>query len=217
MGKVVAARSDPLIVGAGPVGLAAYLFLARAGVSTRIIDSAQRSEHSRALAVNPRTLELLEITGVTERMLELGAPVRGAQFWRGTRSIAELSFTGLKHKYPYMVALSQAVTERLLEETLTALGVHVQRGVALIACRPQADGVEAQLCRRSDGVREIVRSPWLLAADGARSTVRHTMNVAFEGSTFSEEWHLTDLPLRTSLPPDFAHVFFYDSSGRRSQ
>jgi 2-polyprenyl-6-methoxyphenol hydroxylase-like FAD-dependent oxidoreductase len=79
MRQAMAARSDPLIVGAGPVGLAACLLLAGAGVSTRIIDSARRSEHSRALALNPRTLELLEITGVTERILELGTPIRAAR------------------------------------------------------------------------------------------------------------------------------------------
>ena len=54
--------AQPLIVGAGPVGKAAALVLAREGIPTRIIDSAEQpSEHSKALAVNPRTLEILEL------------------------------------------------------------------------------------------------------------------------------------------------------------
>src|SRR5690348_4204622 len=65
--------ASPLIVGAGPVGLAAALFLARQGRSVRLIEAApQPATQSRALAVNPRTLELLESTGVARAMLELG-------------------------------------------------------------------------------------------------------------------------------------------------
>ena len=49
-----------LIAGAGPTGLAAALFLSRAGIDCRIVDKAKEpSPWSKALAVNPRTLELL--------------------------------------------------------------------------------------------------------------------------------------------------------------
>ena len=81
----------PVIVGAGPVGLGAALFLARQGRAVRVVEMRDEPrQQSRALAVNPRTLDLLEATGVTSRMLERGSPIRGVCFYRAGRRIARL-------------------------------------------------------------------------------------------------------------------------------
>ena len=58
--------------------------------------------------------------------------------------------------------------------------------------------------------REVVRCPWVLAADGSHSEVRKQLGVGFPGTTFKEQWHLCDVPLRTSLAADHAHVFFLE-------
>jgi 2-polyprenyl-6-methoxyphenol hydroxylase-like FAD-dependent oxidoreductase len=70
--------------------------------------------------------------------------------------------------------------------------------------------VEAVLEPTAGGPREVARCPWLLAADGARSTARHQVGVEFAGSSFPREWHLADAPLRTELAADHAHVLFLD-------
>src|SRR4051794_33342467 len=99
--------SLPVIVGAGPVGLGAALFLARRGIRTRVIESRSTpSEHSKALAVNPRTLEILEESGVTAQMLSLGLPIRGARVHDGNGKTREIAFSGLHPKYSFMLALS---------------------------------------------------------------------------------------------------------------
>lgn len=204
----------PLIVGAGPVGKAAALFLARAGYMPRIIDAApQPSTQSRALAVNPRTLELLEPTGITAKMLRLGIPVRGAQFWRDDRALAEVTFEGLQHKYPFMLALSQATTERLLEESLHEAGVSVEREVGLARFQDSEGGVRASLQPAAGGDEETVEAPWLLAADGAHSVARRQLGLAFPGSSFAEPWYLADVPLRTTLAEDRAHIVLLGGGG----
>src|SRR6516165_4735845 len=204
-------QGQPVIVGAGPVGLGAALYLARQGRIARVVEMRDEpSQQSRALAVNPRTLDILEPTGVTSRMLERGSRIHGVRFYRNERIIAQLSFAGMHPRYPFMLALSQATSERLLAEALQAVGGEVERGLKMVECRTVPDGVEAVLEPTAGGPREIVRCPWLLAADGARSTARQQLGVEFVGSSFPREWHLADAPLRTALGADHAHVFFRD-------
>jgi len=109
----------PVIAGAGPVGLGAAVLLRQAGIPVRIVDMApEPSKHSKAMAVNPRTLELLESTGVTAKMLSLGIRIYCARFQNDHKWSGELDLRTLKHKYPFMLALSQAVTEHLLTRAL---------------------------------------------------------------------------------------------------
>jgi 2-polyprenyl-6-methoxyphenol hydroxylase-like FAD-dependent oxidoreductase len=199
----------PLIVGAGPVGLASALFLTRQGRVPRVVEMRDRpAEQSKALAVNPRTLDILEPTGVTEWMLERGLRVPGVRFYRRGRDVGGMSFTGIHPRHPYMLALSQATSERLLTRALEAAGGGVERGMKLVACRSLDGAVEAALEPTAGGPREVVQCPWLLAADGAHSSAREQLGIDFVGSAFAHEWYLTDVPLRTALAQDRAHVFF---------
>src|SRR5918996_3620061 len=80
---------DVLVVGAGPTGLALATQLQEYRARFRIVDRAlDRVHESRALAVQPRTLELLARYGVAERLVERGS--RGAQVRMhvGARTIA---------------------------------------------------------------------------------------------------------------------------------
>lgn len=100
----------PLIVGAGPVGLAAAVFLAQRGERARIVEMrAHATDESKALAVNPRTLELLAPTGVTERMLALGLPITEAWLHVAGRLVEKLSFADVHALYPFMLAFAQSL------------------------------------------------------------------------------------------------------------
>jgi 2-polyprenyl-6-methoxyphenol hydroxylase-like FAD-dependent oxidoreductase len=210
----MSAAQRPLIVGAGPVGLAAALFLKRSGFAPRIVETRQEpAPQSKALAVNPRILDLLEPTGVTARMLELGRPVRGMQFHRNGKIVVGLNLDGIHPKYPFMLGLSQATTERLLAEALLAAGGEIERGVEMTSCRNDAAGVAIELRHANDGSSESVDTPWLLAADGARSLARKQLGVEFDGSTFPGEWYLADAPLKTTLSTEFAHILFCRGGG----
>jgi 2-polyprenyl-6-methoxyphenol hydroxylase-like FAD-dependent oxidoreductase len=202
----------PLIIGAGPVGLAAALFLERAGTPVRIVDRASfGSRESRALAVNPRTLEILEPTGVTARMLEEGLVIRGVRFATAKRTVAEIRFQNVEHRFPFMLALSQSTTEHLLQSALEACGGRIEREVELIGCEQDHHGVHATLMRH--GGIETVRCPWLVAADGAHSTVRDQLDLRFPGTTMERPWHLADMALETKLESDLAHVFLLEGGG----
>lgn len=205
-----------LIVGAGPVGLAAALFLARHGIRTRLIEkAAQRPPTSRALAVNPRTLHLLDGTGVTAKMLARGLKIEEARISRDDRRLARLPLKDLGGDYPFMLALSQATSEALLAETLAEQGGAIERGVELVACA-EHDGMDVTLSSgtgTSAAGNEIARPPWVLGADGAHSTVRESLHIGFPGHGLADPLYLTDVPLEGDLDPGTAHVRLFDEGG----
>jgi 2-polyprenyl-6-methoxyphenol hydroxylase-like FAD-dependent oxidoreductase len=195
-----------LVAGAGPTGLAAALWLARRGVAVRIIDKAPApSRHSKALAVNPRTQELLEDTGVTARMLAEGWAVSGLTLHRPGEEEVAVPLSPLLESGRSLISLPQARTEALLADALEAQGVVVERGVKLDALEQGDDGIAASLVHADGGI-ERMRASLLYGADGAHSTVRQALGLAFPGEELPEPWQLWDLYLATPLDPDRVHL-----------
>jgi 2-polyprenyl-6-methoxyphenol hydroxylase-like FAD-dependent oxidoreductase len=203
----VRVNARPLIVGAGPTGLSAALFLSLKGVSARIIDQAVAPAiESRAQVINPRALELLESTGVADAVLAEGHTIHRTRFYRGWKLIAELEFGDAHPRYRPTV-LPQARTEALLTQALARRGLQPERGVRFESLRQNHDGVTATLVH-PDGQREAARAPLLLGADGAHSHVREALGVGFAGSAFPEPWPLYDIHLDDPLDLATAHVSF---------
>lgn len=191
-----------LIAGAGPVGLAAANRLTRNGATVRIVDSdAARTTLSKALAVNVRTMELLERSGLTERMIAAGQRLNRMRFFSDATPLSEIRFDRLDHRYNFLVSLPQSETERILEEDLMALGVGVDRRTELAAFSTGDGGVEATL-RSADGGETRVRFDYLVGADGAHSTVRKGLGVGFPGERHPLHWNLADVEIDGPYGPD---------------
>ena len=204
---IVSVRPPVLIVGAGPTGLAAALFLVQRGVAVRIIDAAPApTTTSKALLVNPRTLEILHDSGVAARIMTEGTRLTGACLHRGTKLVASLDVLALLPGQP-LIGLAQARTEALLTEALQTQGATVERGVSLQTLHQDAECVTLTL-QHADGRIENTSAALVFGADGARSTVRHQLGLAFEGSAFPEPWRLWDVQLQTTLDPQRVHIVF---------
>lgn len=203
---------DALVVGAGPTGLAAALFLADHGRSVRIIEKKREpSPFSKAFGVNARTLELLEPSGVTGEFLKNGRRLSTVSIERAGEILARFEFAEVDHRYPFLCVQSQADSERLLTEALAARAITVERGTELIGISDDGSGCEATMI--SDGIKESVHATAIFAADGATSTVRTTLGIDFPGVSYPEPWSLYDVELATSLEPDGGHIFLLDDGG----
>lgn len=203
---------DVLVIGAGPTGLILAIELLRRGVSCRVVDMNDGpAPHSRAVAVQARTLELCAGIGVVEEMLAAGVQTKVFSVHTGRILRAHVAFTGIESPYPFVLSLPQTETERILLAKFMALGGQVERQVELTALTQDATSVTAELTH-SDGTIEAVRARYLAGCDGAHSATRHLLPASFDGSPYADTFWLADVHLGWQQPPDEPSVFLGDDA-----
>src|ERR1700686_3774173 len=143
------AKSDVLIVGAGPTGLVLALWLTKQGVKVRIIDkSAEAGMTSRALAVQARTLELYGQLDLAEGVIKQGHKVSAVNLWVSGEPAARLPFEAAGKDltpYSFLQIFPQDEHERLLIAKLEAIGATVERQTELIGFTDSGDHITARL------------------------------------------------------------------------
>jgi 2-polyprenyl-6-methoxyphenol hydroxylase-like FAD-dependent oxidoreductase len=205
-------KTDVLIAGAGPVGLTMASELARYGLSVRLIDkNAERTDKSKALVLWARTLELMDRMGTdsTQRFIEAGLKVQGANILSGREEIAHVEMTHIESPYNFVLMIPQSETERLLEKHLETFGVRAERRVELKQFQSGGDGVSCTL-RHSEGREETAEASWLIGCDGAHSTVRHQLGMEFHGSTMLSDWILADIHLSGVAGAPAINIFWHE-------
>ncbi|HEX5459288.1 MAG TPA: FAD-dependent monooxygenase [Steroidobacteraceae bacterium] len=192
------ADTDVLIVGAGPVGLFLANECARRRLRWRLIEKrATQSEHSKALAIFPRTLEIFDMAGLAERFLAVANRVTAVAIETHGHRIATMHFEPQGTPYPFVAMVPQDVTERLLCEALSARGGHVDYCTSFVSAEPQEGGVLVRMDR--SGTAETVRASFVVGCDGAHSSVRHAADVGFEGGEYADLFLLADVATNDTL------------------
>jgi 2-polyprenyl-6-methoxyphenol hydroxylase-like FAD-dependent oxidoreductase len=191
---------DVLIVGAGPTGLSLAAQLTRFGTRFRIVDELPDRRHeSRALAVQARSLEILDTIDLADSLVARGR--------RAIRVRIHADIGRPDTRFPFVLFVSQAETEAVLADWLARHGIEIER-----ACRAEmsvaTDGepVACQLTHAS-GQSEAVAARYVVGCDGAHSTVRHAAALSFEGEAYPQRFMLADLEIDGPLEPDAANVF----------
>jgi 2-polyprenyl-6-methoxyphenol hydroxylase-like FAD-dependent oxidoreductase len=111
--------------------------------------------------------------------------------------------------YPFLLFLSQAETETVLDDHLAGNGLAVDRGQELLDLDVRSDQVVCTTVAR-DGRTETIEADYVVGCDGARSAVRHHAGIAFSGSAYPQTFALADLDA-TDLDPGAAHTYISDA------
>ncbi len=183
---------DVVVVGAGPTGTVLAAELRLQGADVVVLErAAAPPTHVRALGLHARSLEVLDMRGLLDRFLAHGTrhPLGGLFAGTPTRPAPDDVDTA----HPYVLAVPQPVTDRLLTERAVELGADLRRPCALVALAQDEEGVTAVL---EDGTR--LRSRYLVGCDGGRSVVRSQLGVGFPGEPSTVDTLLGEMEVGAS-------------------
>ena len=157
-----------LIAGGGTVGLAAALFLAHHGIPTPVAEREEKpSAQPGAADLGPRAMEMLREVGLEDAVSAAAGP--------------EPALECSDQVFPSQARgpLPQSRLDALLLDAAREHGAAVRYGIELVSFTSDGDGITATLAGRHGP--EVMRTPYLVAADGTRSPARAALGIGTSG------------------------------------
>lgn len=199
-------KTDVLIVGAGPTGLALALSLKKAGIDCIVVERRLDIENtSRAAVIHAHTLDVLDELGVAQPLVEKGLKLTRFCMRDRGQELLQLNFDKLPTEHPFLLMIPQDRTERILLEALSKAGGMVRWGTTVEAIEQAQEGVTARIV--SQQRISAVQARYAVGADGMHSLVRQTAGIGFSGGTYDESFILADVDMDWSLSQTEVSLF----------
>ncbi|MEZ5776900.1 MAG: FAD-dependent oxidoreductase [Paracoccaceae bacterium] len=213
-------RHAVIVIGAGPVGLAAGIDLAQQGVPVVVLDDNDKvSFGSRAICFAKRPLEILDRLGCGQAMVDKGVTWNDGKVFFDEREVFTFNLMPESgHKRPAFINLQQYYLEHYLVDRIRAL----QSEGRPIEIRGR-NRVSA-LAAHDDFVRLEIDTPegpynleagWLIACDGAGSATRQMLGLDFTGRVFEDNFLIADVVMEANFPTE--RWFWFDPPFNRGQ
>jgi len=188
---------DVAVVGFGPSGAVAAGLLAGMGLSVYVCDrSHEVYDKPRAIAIDHEVLRVFQQLGVEEQVARYVEPFTPSEYYGvDGRLIKRLTMVAPPYPLGYTPSnvFTQPPVEAVLREHVQRLdGARVELGAEVVALEQDAEGVSLTL-RRADGEPGSVRARFVVACDGASSTVRDIVGLPLEDLDFDEPWLVVDV------------------------
>jgi 3-(3-hydroxy-phenyl)propionate hydroxylase len=198
-----------VVVGAGPVGLSLAIDLAQRGQSVVLLDDADRiGDGSRAICFSKRSLEFWDRLGVGQRMVDKGVVWQVGKIFHGDSLLYQFDLLPEQgHKRPAFINLQQFYAEAYLVDRVEELP-----DISLRWCN-RVVGIE----QRNDHVILSIDTPdgpyriaanYVVACDGARSSLRQMVGAEFAGQVFEDQFLIADVKMTAEFPTE--RWFWFD-------
>lgn len=195
------------IVGAGPIGLIFALELSRHNIPVRIFEKEPyRHEESRALSLQPATVEVFQKLGLLDEIIERGKRIYHLKVYAENEMALDLDFSKLKVPNPFIALLPQKDIEDILINRLLTYDVEIERQTKLLNLTKVAEGIEVEI-ENDRGKKEKLFTPYLIGCDGAKSQVRKLLNIEFNRTGKPHHYLLADAVIFWERKPDAYRIF----------
>lgn len=205
------AEAPVTVVGGGPIGMVTALALARHGVRCVVLQAEQQvSEGSRAIVFTRRSQEILQAVGVADAVVAKGLPwTSGNSYYRGQRVFRMESPVDEDDRFAPLINLQQNVLESYLADAIEREPlVEMRWGNKLVGLTQHDDHVALRIDTPEGEYAQ--RTRWLVAADGARSTVRGALGLRLEGASYEGRFVIADIRIDLDLPTERLAYFAPD-------
>jgi 3-(3-hydroxy-phenyl)propionate hydroxylase len=220
--RVAPAHHAIVIVGAGPVGLAAALDLAGKGHRCLVIDKKSNlSDGSRAICWAKRTLEIMDRIGhglgqeLGQALVDKGVTWKTGKVFFDERQIYAFDLLPeAGHRRPAFINLQQYYFEHYCIEAAARTGlIDIRWQEEVAGLEETGDGVMLTIAAPQGAYRVV--ADWVIAADGARSAVRRLMGLGFEGRVFDDQFLICDIKMKIDRPIE--RWFWFDPPFNRGR
>ena len=207
-------RHPVVIAGAGPTGLTAAIDLANSGIPVLVLDDNDKVSYgSRAICFAKRSLEIMDRLGCGDRCVDKGVVWnKGRVFLREQEIYNFDMLPEADHKRPAFINLQQYRFEQFLVEHLYWLQeqghpVEIRGRNKVIAADAAEDHVNIRV-QTPEGEYDL-EAEWLLACDGVNSTIREHLGHSFTGTSFDDNFLITDVVMEAGFPSE--RWFWFDA------
>jgi 3-(3-hydroxy-phenyl)propionate hydroxylase len=210
----VAGVAPALIVGAGPIGLVTALGLAQQGVRCVLLEAERQvSEGSRAIVFTRRSMEILQQAGAADAIVRHGLPWRcGNSFYRGQQVFRMEAPHSADERFAPMTNLQQQYVEQyLLDAVARQPLIDLRWGHQVTGLLRNDSRVELSVDTPHGAYTQA--ADWVVAADGARSTLRALCDLKLEGAAYEGRFVIADI--RVDLPLPTERLAYFDPPWNR--
>lgn len=203
------AHKPLVIVGAGPVGLSLALDLGQRGHKVVVIDDNNHlSTGSRAICFSKRSLDIWDRMDIAERMVQKGVSWNIGKIFFRDEQVWQFDLLPEKgHRRPAFINLQQYYCEGYLYEAAAQHpNIELRWKHKAIAARQNSDTVTLTVST-PDGDYTL-DGDWVLACDGARSSVRTMIGQESRGRVFHDRFLIADVKMDIDYPPE--RWFWFD-------
>ncbi len=208
-GRAGVAEHQVVVVGAGPVGLSFAIDLAQRGQNVVLLDDADRiGEGSRAICFSKRSLEYWDRLGVGQRMVDKGVVWSVGKIFHGDQQLYQFNLLPEQgHKRPAFINLQQFYAEAYLVDRVSELpSISLRWRNKVTALEQRNDGVMLTI-DTPEGPYQL-HAAYVIACDGARSSLRRMVGAEFSGQVFEDQFLIADVKMTAAFPTE--RWFWFD-------